>query len=78
MVAAVLNLQLLVDRLAASSRNGLEAFVVDRAGRLVLTSNLARYSIGQFMGDLPHGQGAHIRASGEVYAGDWDQGRLLA
>ena len=53
MVAAVLNLQLLVDRLAASSRNGLEAFVVDRAGRLVLTSNLAQYSIGQFMGESP-------------------------
>ena len=53
MVAAVLNLQLLVDRLAASSRNGLEAFVVDRTGRLVLTSNLAEYSIGQFMGESP-------------------------
>ena len=53
MVAAVLNLQLLVERLEASSTNGLEAFVVDRGGRLVLTANLNNYSIGQFMGDSP-------------------------
>jgi len=53
MVAAVLNLQLLVERLETSSTNGLEAFVVDRSGRLVLTANLNNYSIGQFMGDSP-------------------------
>ena len=34
--------------------------------------------IGYFMEDLPHGEGAHILASGEVYAGNWDRGRLLA
>ena len=53
MVAAVLNLQLLVERLEASSTNGLEAFVVDRSGRLVLTPDLTQHSIGQFMGDSP-------------------------
>ena len=53
MVAAVLNLQLLVERLEASSTNGLEAFVVDRSGRLVLPPDLTQHSIGQFMGDSP-------------------------
>ena len=53
MVAAVLNLQLLVERLETSSTNGLEAFVVDRSGRLVLTPDLSQHSIGQNMGESP-------------------------
>lgn len=53
MVAAVLNLELLVERLEATSTNGLEAFVVDRTGRLVLTPNLSQHSIGQYMGNSP-------------------------
>jgi putative nucleotidyltransferase with HDIG domain len=49
MTAVVLNLQSLVDRLRSSSTNGLEAFVVDSGGRLVLTSNLDQQSLGQSM-----------------------------
>ena len=53
MLAIVVNLQFLVERLQSSSIRGLEAFVVDRAGRLVLTSNLKDNSIGQDMGASP-------------------------
>ncbi|MBI3935265.1 MAG: HD domain-containing protein [Acidobacteria bacterium] len=53
MMAVVLNLQSLVERLKSSSTNGLEAFVVDRAGRLVLTPNLRDNSLGQTMNDSP-------------------------
>jgi len=53
MMAVVLNLQSLVERLKSSSTNGLEAFVVDRAGRLVLTPNQQDNSIGQTMSDSP-------------------------
>ncbi|HWP83993.1 MAG TPA: HD domain-containing phosphohydrolase [Terriglobia bacterium] len=49
MMAVVLNLQSLVERLKSSSTNGLEAFVVDRSGRLVLTPNLQDHSLGQSM-----------------------------
>lgn len=49
MMAVVLNLQPLVDRLAASSSNGLEAFVVDGSGRMLLTPNLRDHSLGQSM-----------------------------
>jgi len=65
MIAAVLNLELLVERLRASSTNGLEAFVVDRSGRLVLTPNLKDHSIGQYMGDSPIVQ-AFLSWRGEV------------
>lgn len=53
MIAVVLNLRFLVDRLQSSSTNGLEAFVVDRAGRLVLTPDLTDHSIGQDMSASP-------------------------
>jgi len=53
MMAVVLNLQSLVDRLKSSSTNGLEAFVVDRGGRLVLTPNLREHSLGQAMRSSP-------------------------
>jgi HAMP domain-containing protein len=53
MMAVVLNLQSLVNRLESSSTNGLEAFVVDSAGRLVLTYNLQENSLGQTMTDSP-------------------------
>src|SRR3990170_3424197 len=53
MMAVVLNLQSLVDRLKSSSTNGLEAFVVDRGGRLVLTPNLQDNSLGQTMNGSP-------------------------
>jgi putative nucleotidyltransferase with HDIG domain len=49
MTAVVLNLQSLVSRLQSSSANGLEAFVVDSSGRLVLTPNLQEKSLGQDM-----------------------------
>jgi HAMP domain-containing protein len=52
-MAVVLNLQSLVDRLKSSSTNGLEAFVVDRSGRLVLTPNLQENSLGQNVNDSP-------------------------
>ncbi|MBF8305563.1 MAG: metal dependent phosphohydrolase, partial [Acidobacteria bacterium] len=69
MVAAVLNLELLVERLESSSTNGLEAFVVDRTGRLVLTANLNQRSIGQYMGESPIVQdflsvGTQVRVAG--------------
>ena len=54
MMAVVLNLQSLVERLKSSSTNGLEAFVVDGGGRLVLTPNLQNNSLGQNMGTSPH------------------------
>jgi putative nucleotidyltransferase with HDIG domain len=53
MMAVVLNLQFLVERLQSSSKNGLEAFVVDSAGRLVLTPNLQDHSLGQSMSHSP-------------------------
>ena len=53
MMAVVLNLQSLVERLQSSSTNGLEAFVVDRAGRLVLSPNFQDNSLGQTMADSP-------------------------
>jgi HD-GYP domain-containing protein (c-di-GMP phosphodiesterase class II) len=53
MMAVVLNLQSLVDRLRSSSTNGLEAFVVDQGGRLVLTPNLQSNSLGQSMSTSP-------------------------
>ena len=53
MVAIVVNLQFLVDRLVSSSTRGLEAFIVDSEGRLVLTPNLKDNSIGQEMGGSP-------------------------
>ena len=52
-MAVVLNLQSLVDRLKSSSTNGLEAFVVDSSGRLVLTPNLQSNSLGQSMSTSP-------------------------
>jgi hypothetical protein len=57
MMAVVLNLQSLVERLKSSSVNGLEAFVVDRGGNLVLTSNLQSHSLGQSMTDSSVGKG---------------------
>lgn len=53
MVAIVVNLQFLVERLQSSSTRGLESFVVDRAGRLMLTPNLKDNSIGQEMSSSP-------------------------
>ena len=53
MIAVVLNLQSLVERLKLSSTNGLEAFVVDQSGRLVLTPNLQSNSLGQSMSASP-------------------------
>ncbi len=53
MVALVVNLQFLVERLQSSSTRGLEAFVVDPAGRLILTSNLKDSPIGQDMRSSP-------------------------
>ena len=34
--------------------------------------------IGQLLDDLPHGEGVHIVAGGQVYAGQWEYGNLLA
>ncbi|NIQ01897.1 MAG: hypothetical protein GWM98_17085, partial [Nitrospinaceae bacterium] len=34
--------------------------------------------VGYFKQDQPHGQGAFIVTDGQVYAGEWDQGVLLA
>ncbi|MBI4464527.1 MAG: HD domain-containing protein [Acidobacteria bacterium] len=53
MVAAVLDLQFLVERLEAASRNGLETFVVNGAGELVLTPHLKENSLGQNMSSSP-------------------------
>ncbi|MBI1956550.1 MAG: HD domain-containing protein [Acidobacteria bacterium] len=53
MLAMVVSLQFLVERLQASSSGGLEAFVVDSSGRLVLTPNLRQNSLGQDMGYSP-------------------------
>lgn len=53
MTAVVLNLQFLVDRLRSSSTNGLEAFIVDNAGRLVLTPDVQSQSVGQAMQHSP-------------------------
>ncbi|OFW09381.1 MAG: hypothetical protein A3G20_09095 [Acidobacteria bacterium RIFCSPLOWO2_12_FULL_59_11] len=53
MLAMVVNLQFLVERLQASSSGGLEAFVVDSSGLLVLTPNLRQNSLGQDMGYSP-------------------------
>ncbi|MBI4442894.1 MAG: HD domain-containing protein, partial [Acidobacteria bacterium] len=53
MVAAVLDLQFLVERLEAASLNGLEAFVVNGAGELVITPHLRENSLGQNMSGSP-------------------------
>jgi HD-GYP domain-containing protein (c-di-GMP phosphodiesterase class II) len=53
MVAVVVNLQFLVDRLQASSTRRLQAFVIDRMGRLVLAPNLRDQSIGEDMSKSP-------------------------
>ncbi|MCH7977762.1 MAG: HD domain-containing protein [Acidobacteria bacterium] len=53
MLAVVVELQFLVDRLASSSKRGLEAFVVNNTGRLVLTPNPEGSAIGRDMSDVP-------------------------
>lgn len=53
MLAVVVELQFLVDRLASSSKRGLEAFVVNNTGRLVLTPNPEGSAIGRDMSDAP-------------------------
>ena len=53
MLAVVVELQFLVDRLASSSKRGLEAFVVNNTGRLVLTPNPEGSAIGRDMSDSP-------------------------
>ena len=53
MVAIVVDLRFLVERLQSSSTRGMETFVVDRSGRLVLTPNLRANSIGRDMSDSP-------------------------
>ena len=53
MVAAVLDLQFLVERLKAASLNGLETFVVNGSGELVLTPQLKENSLGQNMRSSP-------------------------
>ena len=52
MVATVVKLQPLVERLGASSRHGLEVFVVNSAGRLMLHHDLSEHTIGQDMSGL--------------------------
>lgn len=53
MTAVVLNLQFLVDRLRSSSTSGLQAFIVDNSGKLVLTPNIQDHSVGQSMEHSP-------------------------
>ncbi|OFV99922.1 MAG: hypothetical protein A3F68_10165 [Acidobacteria bacterium RIFCSPLOWO2_12_FULL_54_10] len=53
MLAMVVNLQFLSDRLRSSSTAGLEAFVVNGEGRLVLTHDLKAKSPGEDMTDSP-------------------------
>ena len=53
MLAVVVDLQFLVDRLVSNSKRGLEAFVVSNTGRLVLTPNPEGSSIGRDMSDSP-------------------------
>ena len=53
MVAIIVNLQFLVERLQSSTGRGLEAFVVDRGGRLVLASNLKDHPLGEEMNASP-------------------------
>jgi len=53
MLAAVVDLQPLVERLKASSTRGLDVFVVDYAGRLTLHRDLAHYPIGTDFRQLP-------------------------
>ncbi len=53
MMAVVLNLQFLVDRLDSSSTNGLRAFIVDQLGRLILSPDLQNESLGQNMDQSP-------------------------
>ncbi len=53
MLAAVVDLQPLVERLKASSTRGLDVFVVDYAGRLTLHSDLGHYPIGTDFRQLP-------------------------
>ena len=53
MVAIVVDLRFVVERLQSSSTRGLEAFVVNRAGRLVLTPNLKVNSLGRDVSDSP-------------------------
>lgn len=53
MMAVVLNLQFLVDRLDSSSTNGLRAFIVDQSGRLILSPDLQNESLGQNMDQSP-------------------------
>lgn len=53
MLAVVVDLQFLVDRLASSSKRGLEAFVVNITGRMVLAANPEGSAIGRDMSDSP-------------------------
>jgi len=53
MLAVVVELQFLVDRLASSSKRGLEAFVVNNTGRMVLAANPEGSAIGRDMSDSP-------------------------
>ena len=52
MLAGVVDLEPLVQRLGASSRHGLEVFVVNSAGRLMLHHDLSEHTIGQDMSGL--------------------------
>ena len=53
MLAAVVDLQPLVERLKDSGAHGLEVFVVNSAGRLMLHHDLSEHTIGQDMSELP-------------------------
>ena len=53
MLAAVVDLQPLVERLKDSSGHGLEVFVVNSEGRLMLHHDLSEHTIGQDMSELP-------------------------
>jgi putative nucleotidyltransferase with HDIG domain len=53
MLAAVVNLEPMVKRLQEYSIRGLETFVVDGAGRLMLHPDLSANTIGQDFADLP-------------------------
>ncbi len=53
MLAAVVDLQPLVERLREYSIRGLEAFVVDYAGRLTLHPDLSKHAIGEDVSGLP-------------------------
>ena len=52
MLAGVVDLEPLVQRLGASSRHGLDVFVVNSAGRLMLHHDLSEHTIGQDMSGL--------------------------